>query len=102
MSVLGAIFLILRGLLRSRTALPLENLALRSSWRCCGGQPGAAQTAASGPAVLGSPEALYCTDWRSHLILPLDPQKAQALPSVPRFIAGTVHIKGQGTLDLYV
>ncbi len=29
MSVLGAIFLILRGLLRSRTALPLENLALR-------------------------------------------------------------------------
>ena len=97
MSVLGAIFLILRGLLRSRTALPLENLALRQQLAVL------RRTTRRGPkAVLGSPEALYCTDWRSHLILPLDPQKAQALPSVPRFIAGTVHIKGQGTLDLYV
>ena len=86
MSVLRAIFLILRGLLRSRTALALENLALRQQLAVTAADNQAAQTAASGPAVLGSSEALYCTDWRSHLILPLEPQKAQALPSVPRFI----------------
>ncbi len=68
MSVLRAIFLILRGLLRSRAALALENLALRQ-------QLAVLRRTTRRPKLRPWDRLFwvllrrYCTDWRSHLIL---------------------------------
>ncbi len=67
MSALRAIFLILFGLLWSRAALALENLALRQQWAVL-------RRTTRRPKLRPRDRLFwvllrrYCTDWRSHLL----------------------------------